>query len=289
VFCDDEYEHRLGSGSVAGSALAEHLGFVLQLGDELLHVGHACSPAWTLRRLLDLERGSGAARRRRRDRPASPSSSRFLLRLHDVGQRRVARLVEPQVGRHHGGQRRCSSRLEPAIDLARDGRALLSPTIFTFEANVTCGQPRSAASIWPVWLASSSIACLPQITSSGADSLSTTVPSAAWRRPAAPAADIGLDQDATVGTDARARYGSSPGRPSRRSDTATISVTAAGFLQADSFLDPDLVERVHRHLDVGQSPHPELVRLDPDLDVVIDTTRLTATSTFKRLSLSLPG
>ncbi|CFN69296.1 Uncharacterised protein [Bordetella pertussis] len=40
-------------------------------------------------------------------------------------------------------------------------------------ANVACGQSSSAASICPVWLASSSIACLPRITSCGC-SLSTS-------------------------------------------------------------------------------------------------------------------
>ena len=36
-----------------------------------------------------------------------------------------------------------------------------------FEANVPCDQPSSAASIWPVWLESSSIDCLPMMMRSG--------------------------------------------------------------------------------------------------------------------------
>ena len=40
-------------------------------------------------------------------------------------------------------------------------------------AKVPCGQPSSAPSIWPVWFESSSIACLPRMTSSG-PSRSTT-------------------------------------------------------------------------------------------------------------------
>ena len=39
--------------------------------------------------------------------------------------------------------------------------------------------------------------------------------------------------------------------------------------QPQGFLDGDLVERVHRHFDVGELD-PGLVRLDADLDVVID-------------------
>ncbi|MNI74634.1 hypothetical protein D3C73_1307330 [compost metagenome] len=34
-------------------------------------------------------------------------------------------------------------------------------------AKVACGRPQRVASIWPVWLASSSMACLPRITRSG--------------------------------------------------------------------------------------------------------------------------
>ena len=48
---------------------------------------------------------------------------RLLLRLHDVGQRRIARLVEAQVGGDDGRQLELQ-RLEPAVDLARDERRL---------------------------------------------------------------------------------------------------------------------------------------------------------------------
>ena len=42
-----------------------------------------------------------------------------------------------------------------------------------------------------------------------------------------------------------------------------------GLAQAHRLLDGDLVERVHRHLDVG-GLDAGLVRLDADLDVVVD-------------------
>ncbi len=48
----------------------------------------------------------------------------------------------------------------------------LPASTLTFDAKVACGQPSSAASIWPTWFASSSMACLPSITSCGC-SLST--------------------------------------------------------------------------------------------------------------------
>src|SRR5690606_4610412 len=43
----------------------------------------------------------------------------------------------------------------------------LPPSITSLLAKVACGRPQRVASIWPVWLASSSIACLPRITRSG--------------------------------------------------------------------------------------------------------------------------
>ena len=52
-------------------------------------------------------------------------------------------------------------------------------------------------------------------------------------------------------------------------ETATISVALPCFLQADRLLDGDLVERVHRHLDVGKLD-ARAVGLDADLDVVVD-------------------
>ena len=51
--------------------------------------------------------------------------------------------------------------------------------ISTLDADVACGQPSSAASIWPVWLASSSIACLPRMTSCGCSSSATACSSLA--------------------------------------------------------------------------------------------------------------
>ena len=52
-------------------------------------------------------------------------------------------------------------------------------------------------------------------------------------------------------------------------ETTTISVAAALLLDAHRLFDGDLVEGVHRHLDVGELD-ARSVRLDADLDVVID-------------------
>jgi len=52
-------------------------------------------------------------------------------------------------------------------------------------------------------------------------------------------------------------------------ETMTISVARPFSFDADGLLDGDLVERVHRHLDVGEV-HAGLVGLHAGTDVVID-------------------
>jgi hypothetical protein len=52
-------------------------------------------------------------------------------------------------------------------------------------------------------------------------------------------------------------------------DTAMISLATPLFLQPDRLLDGDLVEGVHRHLDVGEID-TRAVRLHADLHVVVD-------------------
>src|SRR5262245_7705959 len=54
-----------------------------------------------------------------------------------------------------------------------------SPSITTFEAKVACGQHMSAANIWPVWLQSSSIACLPRMMKIGFSASTTALSSLA--------------------------------------------------------------------------------------------------------------
>ena len=190
---------------------------------------------------------------------------RLLLRLHDVGQRRVARLVQAQVGGDHRRQLHLD-RLEAAVDLALDRRAC-PPAISSFEANVACGQPSSAASIWPVWLASSSIACLPMITSCGA-LLRDDRLAAAWRPRAAAAR-----RRSRRGCRGRRRCASAVRSVSWQAatpqETATISVaTPASFsrtasstaISSKGFIDI---------LTLAVST-PAAVGLDADLDVVVD-------------------
>ena len=79
---------------------------------------------------------------------------------------------------------------------------------------------------------------------------------------------VGLDEDAAIGahrecgSDGVARLG----RADRHDDDFA---RLAGFLLAQRLLDRDLVERIHRHLDIGEfDPRP--IGLDANLDVVVD-------------------
>ncbi|MHC2424412.1 hypothetical protein ACVIST_001157 [Bradyrhizobium elkanii] len=79
---------------------------------------------------------------------------------------------------------------------------------------------------------------------------------------------FGLDQDAAVG--AHRKSGANGLGGLRGTDRHHHHFgRLAGFLQPQRFLDGDFVERVHRHLDVGEL-HARPVTLDADLDVVVD-------------------
>ena len=63
-----------------------------------------------------------------------------------------------------------------------------SPDTTSLDAKVACGKPHRAASIWPVWLASSSMACLPITTRSGLSRATTAANSLATASGSKPAA-----------------------------------------------------------------------------------------------------
>ena len=79
---------------------------------------------------------------------------------------------------------------------------------------------------------------------------------------------LGPDMDAAVSAHRQRRADGLLAwlRPHRHGDDL---LRRAGLDKAQRLLDGDLVERVHRHLHVGEL-HPRLVRLDADLDVGID-------------------
>ena len=79
---------------------------------------------------------------------------------------------------------------------------------------------------------------------------------------------VGLDEDAAVGAHGERgadRLGGLRGADRHRDDLGHL----ARLLEPDRLLDGDFVERIHRHLDVGEFD-AGAVRLDPDLYVVVD-------------------
>src|SRR5436190_1443162 len=103
----------------------------------------------------------------------------------------------------------------------------LPSAIFTFDANVACGQPSSAASICPVWFESSSIACLPRMTRSGLSFFATAVSSLATASGCNSASvSIRIARSAPIASAVRSVswHAMSP------HETATISVTSPASL-----------------------------------------------------------
>ena len=129
-----------------------------------------------------------------------------------------------------------------------------------------CAQPSSADSIWPVWLLSSSIACLPTMIRPGCSASATPLMILATAKRFDRI--VGLDQDRPVGTHGQ-RRAQRFFRLGRTDGDDDHFLGLAGFLQAQGLLDRNLVERVHRHLHIGKLD-TGAIRLDPDLHVVVD-------------------
>ena len=188
---------------------------------------------------------------------------RLLLRLHDVGQRGIARLVQSQV-RSYDGRPLQFHRLQAAVDFARH----LEIGTIDFELG---GKGR----LRPAKQSSQHLAGLVGIVvdrllaendQPGLLFVSNGFQNLRNRQ----RFDIafGLDQDAAVG--AHGKTGPDGFRGLRRADRHHDHLgRLAGFPQPQGFLDRDFVERIHRHLDVGEF-HARSVALDADLDVVID-------------------
>ena len=79
---------------------------------------------------------------------------------------------------------------------------------------------------------------------------------------------LGLDQDAAIGPHGQCGPDGLAGLLPTDRDADDLGCLAL-LLEADRLFDGDLVEGVHRHLDVGELD-PGAVRLDPDLHVEID-------------------
>ena len=129
-----------------------------------------------------------------------------------------------------------------------------------------CGQPSRAASIWPVALMSSSIACLPRMISLGC-SLSAIALSSLATASGCSSASVSTRMPRSAPMASAVRMVSAHCGDAQR-DGDDLGGDAL-FLQAHGLLDGDLVERVHGHLDAG-GLDAGAVRLHADLDVVVD-------------------
>src|SRR6478672_6526077 len=190
---------------------------------------------------------------------------RLLLGLHDVGQRSVARLVEPEVRGDHRGARKQQG-LEPAIDLAH-------------HAHFAVGEfdLRGEGALRPAEQTSQHLARLIGVVVDRLlahdDEVGLLVLDHALQHLGdAKRLDqrIGLHQNGAVGA-----HGERGAKRVLRFDRADRHGDHLGrlpaLLDANRLFDGDLVERVHRHLDVGEVD-PGAVRLDANLDVEVDDT-----------------
>ena len=155
-------------------------------------------------------------------------------------------------------------RFETGIHFARDLR--YRPRSSSLDANVAWGRFHNAASICPVWLLSSSMACLPSITSPGC-SCSISLQQCA-RDAQRLQCQHGLDLDCAVGAH---------GEPGAQLLLAFVGTEAddddfrglAGFPDSQRLFQRDFIKGVDAHLHaVGIDA--AAVGSDPDADVVVD-------------------
>ena len=180
-----------------------------------------------------------------------------------LGRRRVARLVQAQIGGDDHRRFQLHG-LQAAVDLARHADAVAVDADLGGEGALRpaeqCGEHLSGLITVVVdrLLAEDDEAGLFRLD----DALENFRHRQRFDR------RVGLHQNAAVGAHGERGADGLRGllRPDRhRDDLGRL----AGFLQADRFLDGDLVEGVHRHLDVGKLD-AGAVRLDADLHVEID-------------------
>ena len=127
-------------------------------------------------------------------------------------------------------------------------------------------QPVSAASIWPVWFEVVVDRLLAHDDEPGLFGVDDAFEQLGDRERLGER--VGLDQDAAIG--AHGERGADGLARLRRADRDDDHLARlAGFLLPERLLDRDLVERIHRHLDVGELDS-RAVGLETNLDVVVD-------------------
>ena len=145
----------------------------------------------------------------------------------------------------HDGRQVHFDRLEAGVHLARHARDV-SPLISSFDAKVACGRSHSAASICPVWLQSSSIACLPRMTSRGLSRFDELEQHACDGRRLD--RRVGLDEDRAVRAH-RERVAQLLLGLVRPDADREDFVRLAALAEAQRLLERDLVEGIGAHLD----------------------------------------
>src|SRR6185503_8612474 len=188
---------------------------------------------------------------------------RLLLGLHDVREAGIARLVETQVGGHDRRSLQLD-RLQAAVDLASDHNAVaLDHQLRRERALRPTGQGRQhlaglVAVVVDRLLAENDQTRL-LLLDNGLEDLGYGQRFGRL---------VGLHQYAAVGT--HGEPGANGFGGLRRADRHANDLGGlALFLEPERLFDRDLVERIHRHLDVREFD-AAAVALDADFDVVVD-------------------
>src|SRR5499427_2708468 len=188
---------------------------------------------------------------------------RLFLRLHDVRQAGIARLVETQIGGH---DRRAFEldRLQSAIDLARDQEALTLDHHFRCKGALRPARERRQHLAGLIAVVVNRL--LAHDDETGLLLLDDGLEDLGDRERLERL--VGLHQDAAVGSHGQAGT-DGLGRLRRADRHANDLGRLALLFEPERLLDGDLVEGIHRHLDVRQLD-AAAVALDANFDVVVD-------------------
>ncbi len=265
VFGNDECGHGkilewVACGKPLREGRSDDLGLGLQTVDQRGDIGHLHARA-ALGRLGNLQRFESRAHIHAQFFRLE-GINRLFLRLHDVGQSDVARLVEPQVGGDDGGQLD-RDRLQSAIHLA--GNFRLRAVEFDLGRK---------GSLRPAQQSSQHLPGLVGIVIDGLlaqnDQLRTLFLDHSLEQLGHGQGlqlSLAFHQHTAVGAD---RHGGAQGlaaggyTTTHRDDLGCRAL----FLEPHRFFHGDFVKRVHAHLHTG-GIDAAAIRLDPHLDVVI--------------------
>ena len=188
---------------------------------------------------------------------------RLFLRLHDVRQRSVARLVQAQIGGDDGRQLELH-RLQAAVDFARHHQRVAVERDFGSKGALRPAEQRRQHLAGLIAVVVDRL--LAEDDQTGLLGVSDGFEDFRHRQRLDRA--FGLDQDAAVGAHGECGADGLGGLLRTDRDGDDLG-RLAGFLEPDRFLDGDLVERIHRHFDVAELD-AGAVGLDPDFHVLVD-------------------